>query len=790
MGKLFIILLLLISEVVDCKSQVLTQTLKGTITDRETKRPLPGANIFITNSNPPVGTSTNSDGKFSLSAPTSRLSIKISFLGYEDILINNILLVTGKEVEINVGLVEKVVITGDVLISASKDNSSNLNPMAAISPHTIRTEEAMHYAGGFYDPSRIVNSYAGVISSNSDYSNDMVIRGNSSRGLLWRLEGIEIPNPNHFSDGQGGSGGAFSSITTNVIDNFDFFTGAFPAEYGNAYSGVMDLNLRKGNIDKREYAFQTGMIGAELSLEGPFKKNSTASYLINARITNFQFLENLNIIDLGENNYAPRTRDLVFNINIPVRKAGSFNIFGLFGASETGKKVIHDSTQWQSLSDQWEDMEKQNTGTVGIKHFFVLPNTKSYIKSVFAYTTYTDNYYEGFVDSAYNLKKSRYYNYNYPSIRISVLGNHKFNSRHSIRTGININYLTANMTNFRQLSDDVYDTLVTPEAQASLIQEYLQWKLRATNNLEFNWGFHILHYSINHETSFEPRFGIRWQVAKGRALIGGIGLHSRTEALSVYYANIKNESGQRFPANKDMGLSKAIHYVAGVELSFQRDIRMRIEGYYQDLFNIPIVNKTTSQYSTINSAERLPDAILNNSGNGYNTGIELTIEKAFTNNYYFMTTGSFFNSKYKAGDQKWYNTYYNTRYAGNLLIGKDFPIGRNQRNTIGINIKFHIRGGYRYTPVDVPKSLKSKRIILDVSKTYASQLADFVRLDAGIYFRRNNPRFSWLFMLDIQNVTNRENNLRQKYLYENGKVSTYDVLSLGIVPVINFRVEF
>jgi hypothetical protein len=790
MGKFSLILLLLLSGVLDSHSQVITQILKGTVTDRETKIPLAGANIFIINSNPPTGASTDKDGKFRLSAPIGRISIKISFLGYEDLLLNNILISTGKEVEINAGMVEKVVITQDVLVRASQDNRPNLNPMAAISTHTIRTEEAMHYAGGFYDPSRIVNSYAGVITSNSDYSNDMVIRGNSSRGLLWRLEGIEIPNPNHFSDGQGGSGGAFSVITSNVIDNFDFFTGAFPAEYGNASSGVMDLNLRKGNTDKREYAFQTGMIGAEISMEGPISKKSNASYLINARMTNFQLLENLNIIDLGETNYAPRTKDLVFNINIPLRKAGSFNLFGLYGSSEIGKTVVHDTIQWHSLSDQWEEMEKQSTSTLGLKHLFILPNKKSYIRTVIAYTTYTDKYYEGYVDSSYTLNRSNYYSYNYPSFRFSLLGNHKLNSRHSFRAGFNYNYLAGNMENFRQTSDNVFDTLVAPEAQANLFQEYGQWKLKATNNLELNIGMHILHYSINHQTSVEPRFGLRWQFAQGRAIIAGIGLHSRAEALSVYNANIKSSSGSRSPANKEMELSKAIHFVGGFDFNFKNDIQLRIEGYYQNLYNIPIINSITSQYSTINSAEKLPDAVLENSGSGYNRGFELTVEKAFTNNYYFLITGSFFNSKYKAGDLHWYNTYYNTRYVSNLLIGKDFPVGKGKRNSIGINAKYVMRGGYRYTPVNISKSLNSKRIVSDVSKTYESQLPDFIRFDAGISFRRNHPRFSWILMLDIQNVTNRENVFRKRFFYENGQIGTSEVLSLGIVPVLNFRVEF
>jgi hypothetical protein len=790
MGKLILILTLLFLNNLASYSQSITQTLKGSVTDKETRMPLAGANIIILDSSPPAGTTTDSDGKFRIISETGRISIRISFLGYEDLIINNIFIASGKEVNINAGLQEKVVSTQEIYIRAVQNNKSNLNPMASISAHTIRTEDAMHYAGGFYDPSRIVNSFAGIITSNSDYSNDIVIRGNSSRGLLWRLEGIEIPNPNHFSDGQGGSGGAFSAITSNVIDNFDFFTGAFPAEFGNAFSGVMDLNLRKGNTDKREYAFQTGMIGAELSMEGPFNKKTNASYLLNARFTNFKILNDLNLIDLQETNYAPRTEDLVLNINLPTKKSGNFNFFGLYGSSALGKIASHDINRWNSLQDQWEELDQQSSLTAGLKYLYILPNSRSFIKSVIAYTYYSDSYSEGYVDSTFIRTDSYYSRYSYPSLRYSFMGNHKLNARHSLRLGFYFNHLTATMANFKKVSDNVFDTLVAPYAEGNLLQEYVQWKYRVTNNLELNTGFHILHFNINHQTSYEPRLGLRWQTGKRSAIIAGLGLHTRTEALSVYYANIKSTAGVRSPENNEMDFSKSFHYVTGIDISMRNDIQIHVEAYYQHLYNIPIVNKLTSQYSTINSAESLPDAILENAGIGYNRGVELTFEKAFTKNYFFLLTGSFFNSRYKAGDLQWYNTYYNTRFVSNLLLGKDFPVGNKKRNSIGINAKYIIRGGYRYTPVDEVKSLKAKRIISAVSMTYLNQLPSFMRLDAGVNFRRNNPRYSWILMLDVQNATNRKNVFRKKFSYENGQIVTRNILSLGIVPVFNFRVEF
>ena len=790
MRKSYIILLLLLTGVPDSQSQILTQVLKGTVTDRDTRIVLAGANIFEVNSSPPNGAVTDATGKFRLTAGIGRVTIRVTYLGYEEMIIRDILVGTGKEVDLDIALQEKVIRTSDVVVRSDKSGAKSINQMATISTNTVRTDDALRYAGGFYDPSRIVNAFAGVVTSNSDYSNDIVIRGNSSRGLLWRVEGIEVQNPNHFSDGQGGSGGAFSAITSNVIANFDFFTGAFPAEFGNAFSGVMDLNLRKGNSDRHEYAFQTGMIGAEVSMEGPFKSGRNASFLINARYTNFKILSDLGLIDLGESNYAPRTKDLAFNINLPMKKAGNLNVFGVFGSSELGKIASHDTTEWTSLSDQWEEMEKQSSGTVGLKHLYIVPNSNTYIKTIIAYASFSSSYREGYIDSSLNSTNAYSHSYDYPSLRSSFIINHKFSSGNTVRGGVNLNFLSAAMTNYQKNLSGTFDTLVSPTANGQMFQGYIQWKFRPAADLELNSGLHVLGFSVNGQVSVEPRFGLRWQVTPKGSFIAGLGIHSRTESLSVYNTLIKTSNGERSALNMDIGLSKAFHWVAGADISITKDIRLRAEGYIQYLYDIPIVNKITSQYSTINSSERLPDTQLENEGTGMNKGIEVTIEKAFSKGYYFLLTGSLFDSWYIPGDQHKYNTYYNTGYVSNILTGKDFYVGKNKRNSIGINAKYVFRGGYRYTPVDVIKTVKAKRIVFNSSATYESQLPDFWRLDAGINFRRNHNRYAWVIMLDIQNVTDHENVFRRRFTYENGKIVSTDILSLGIVPVFNFRVEF
>jgi hypothetical protein len=771
------------------KAQVPTQTVKGIVTDRERGTPLPGANIVILNSLPLTGTISDENGKFRLSAPIGRITIRASFMGYQDFVMKDILVATGRQVDLPVEMTENVVTAKEVIITANGNNSTPLNQMATISSRSLRATDALRFAGGFYDPSRMVNSFAGVVTANNDESNDIVIRGNSSRGLLWRLEGIEIPNPNHFSDGQGGSGGAYSAITSNVISSLDFFTGAFPAEYGNAMSGVMDLSLRKGNTDKHEFAFQTGMIGAELAAEGPLSKSKNASFLLNARYVNFSLLSKLGLIDLGETNYSPRSHDMVFNINIPGKKAGGLNIFGFSGGSSLGKTAEHDYNSWENQNDRWEEMEEISTTVTGIKHLFPLPGGNSFLRSVIAFTSYRDSYSEGFVDSSYNRTNSYFHDFRYPAFRLSEMLNSRITGRTFLRTGINVQYLLARMEDVRQNAAGNYDTLVSPSASGLLLEYYAQVKSRVTENFEFIYGFHTMSFSVNGEMTVEPRAGLRWQASPGKFFNAGIGLHSRIESFPVYYNLIKNDFSEYIPLNKDLHFSKSFHSVAGVDLSVAKNMRLKMELYNQSLFDIPIVNNYNSRYSSINSAEDLPSAKLENLGLGYNRGIEFTLEKSYSSNYYFLFTFSLFDSKYLAGDKKWYNTYYNNSFVSNLLAGKDFYFGSTKRNCFGINLKSLYRGGYRYTPIDQEKTIRYKRIIYS-SQTYGERLPDFLRVDGGISYRRNNPSFSWVVMADVQNLTGRKNVFRKKFSYSNGNIVESNVYSLGAVPVLNFRIEF
>jgi hypothetical protein len=805
MKKLFLAIILF-TVFTAVKAQI-TQTIRGKILDKESHTTLIGANVLVLNSNPVNGTMTDVDGNFKLVVPVGRVTLRFTYIGYEDMVVPELLVISGKETFLNIEMRESISTMQEVVVKAQKDKIQPLNSMASVSARMLSTEDASRYAGGYNDPARMVSSFAGVSPAQDD-KNDIIVRGNSPRGLLWRLEGVEIPSPAHFSDGEGDSGGSFCILSSSVLSNSDFYTGAFPAEYGNALSGILDLNLRKGNSEKHEFGFQAGVVGVEGSIEGPVRAFKGGSYLINYRYSNFQALNKMGLLDLSDNAKAPQFQDLVFNINLPTEKAGTFSFFGVGGTSTAGEDGVRDSVQWledENLSeDEWE---KHYMGVIGLKHIYNFSNKKAYLKTNVSGTylsdvwdwgdliTNGDVWYKGSRSGDYTRFRNRGNEFSYPSVKFSTLLNHKINASHTIRTGFNFSILKFNIFdekyNWDKSADEnraVYDVRVNKKETTSLSEVYLQWKYRISQSFEINTGVHSLLFHLNNHYSVEPRAGLKWYITDKSSINYGFGIHSKVEAISAYYSIVSNPDGSLTNPNKNVNFTRAIHNVLGYDLSISPNLRLKAEVYYQYLYDIPIKNDSNSTESSINATYGIPDTAYNNLGLGINKGMELTLEKFYSNDYYFLVTFSMFDSKYKAGNGKWYNTYFNGNYVTNWLVGKDFKVGASKQNIFGLNTKLLLRGGYRYTPFDMARS--DDDAVYDYSRTFMEQMPYYMRLDFGIKYRRNNPRYSWIISLDIQNFTGRKNILGYEYREQNGKKWTENVEGLGLIPILNFRIEF
>jgi len=789
MKAIQLLILILTLTGLSLSAQEYTQTVKGKVTDLDTKISLPGASVILIGSQPLLGTITDPDGNFRLeNVPVGRQSFEISYLGYERIYLQEILVGSGREVVLNVEMKESVTSLEEFTVVAENDKSEAINQMAIVSSQQVTVEETSRIAAGINDPGRTAQSYAGV-SAADDEDNELIIRGNSPRGMLWRMEGIEIPNPNHFSNGEGGSGGGVCALSTQVLDNSDFFTGAFPAEYGNALSGVFDLRLRNGNSDKREYAFQLGVMGAQAALEGPFKKGSDASYLVNYRYSTLQMLSKVGV-DISGGDIAPEWQDLSFKVYLPTQRMGNFSIWGLGGISSAGSTAVRDTSEWIYRGNAYEDSEKHTLGVAGITHHYLFKNSRTYISTVAAYSYTRDRFSVDSLNYDFDMATVLNENFTYKTFSISSYVNHKINARHLVRAGAIYHNKSYNL----KVLDYDYDTRILEnkiedQGNTNIVESFVQWQYRVNDMLSFNTGVHSTYMALNGNYAVEPRLGARWKINPQHTLNFGAGLHSRIEPVSIYLAEKQLEDGTVIYPNKDLGLTKAAHFVLGYNWNFARDLRLKTEVYYQYLYDVPVaIDDTTHTMSALNFGSGFTNDKLVNEGTGRNYGVEVTVEKFFSHDWYMLATASVFESKYTMPDGIERDTRYNSKYIFNFVAGKEFRVGKNKQNIIGSNIRTMWRGGYRTVPVDLQASLEQNKEIRMYDLAFETKAPDYFRVDVGVSYRKNKPAWSWVISLDIQNVTNRSNVWDEYYNVEINDME--QIYMVGLVPVLNYRIEF
>jgi len=785
--KFFLFSIFLFCVGIFSHAQTFTQTVKGRVLDQDTKTSIFGAKIILLNSSPLLATTSNTDGYFVIeNVPIGRYDIKISYTGYDDSRLQQVQVASGKELILNIELTENIKNLESITV---KSNSKNrpINEMATVSVRSFNVEETQRYAASFNDPARMAVSFAGVNTSN-DASNEIIVRGNSARGMLWRVEGIEIPSPNHFSNGEGGSGGGISILSSQILGSSDFYTGAFPAEYGNALSGVFDIKFRKGNYQKREYSFQVGILGMQSSLEGPFSKKYNGSYLINYRYSTLIMLNAIGL-PIVENALVPQFQDLSYNFNFPTKKAGNFTLFGLGGLSTAGELAVKDSTTWERRSDRYQDNNYQLIGATGITHTYLLKNQKSYLKTVAALSGDDLKYRLDSLNNDYSLSTAYSEKFTYKTARLNVFLNHKFNAKNILRIGgIYSQYFYSILSKGLELSTGEQGTFVDENGTTGLAQFYAQWKFKITEKIDLNTGFHSSYFLLNDNKTIEPRAGFQWRFKPKQSLSLGAGLHSRIEPISVYLARNYSDSVNYSQPNFNLGLTKSFHSVAGYDWNFGENTRLKTELYYQYIFNVPIDSTAGSIESSLNFNAGVTRTALVNEGFGRNYGMEITVEKFFSKNYFFLFTGSLFQSEYKMNEGDWKSTRFNGNYMLNALGGYEFKFGKSKKNSLGANTRITLRGGNRYTPINEEASKLAGYEILYTEKAFSEHVPNYFRTDISANVRFNYKTWAFSIAVEIQNVTNRLN--VNRYFFDPYTKEVRSALMFGIMPVFNFKFEF
>lgn len=781
-------------------AQDITQTIRGRIVDQQSKLPLPGVNVVVKDTDPLIGTVSGGNGYFQLEEiPIGRQTVFVSMIGYEPVTIKNINVNSGKEVVLNIEMEEKVIETEEVVVKAYRKDRP-INEMATISARSFSVEETEKYAGSWGDPSRMATNYAGVSVGGSQI-NDIIIRGNSPAGLLWRLEGVNIPNPNHFGS-LGSTGGPISMLNNNVLANSDFYTGAFPAEYGNALAGAFDLRMRPGNSQKREYLAQVGFNGFEFGLEGPFSKKHHASYLANYRYSTMGVVDKLGIeMGIGA---VPYYQDLTFKFNFPSTRLGSFSVFGLGGLSHIDFALDDVDTSFVDCNPNNEMLIDTLTGgthftsdmgVVGFSHtYFFNKNVKNAasLKTRFAVSktksTTADSIFENKIKSSLygqELNKAKW------SINSEL--HKKFSASNSIEIGFVYDYNQISFVDsFYHDKTDRFYNRYNIEGEYSLIQSFAQWKHKFSDDLTLNSGVHFQYFDYSEDYAIEPRLGLKWKMSQSSTLSAGYGLHSQKQADLMYFYKtlVDTADNQYISTNKELEFSKSHHFVVGYEHSFTPNLRFKIETYYQYLYNIP-VERDESYFSLINfglSYYLQPTDSLVNEGMGRNYGVDITFEKFLHNNYYFLATLSLFDSKYEGSDGVLRHTIYNGQYVANLLGGYEFNIGNTKQHALAFDVKMITAGGMRSVPVKEAVSQERCEVVYDYENAFERQHKAYFRLDLRISYKMNMKRFSQEWALDITNLTGRQNHFIETYDPEEGKYE--EVSQQGFMPMMFWRIVF
>jgi hypothetical protein len=776
-----------------------TGIIRGKVTDKQSEQPISGANVILIGA-VNLGTITDEEGNFKLTnVPFGRQNIEVSFMGFESAYISEIDVAAGKDNILTISMTENYGTLDEIILVSSigSNKAKPINNMAAVSARQFSSEEASRYAGGRSDVARLASNFAGVATAD-DSRNDIVVRGNSPSGLLWRIEGIPVPSPNHFAT-LGTTGSPVSALNPNMLSNSDFITSAFPAEYGNALGGVFDLGFRKGNTDDFEYTVGLAAFpGLEAMAEGPMFKKNEGSFIAAARYGI------INILGLAGTTASPNYNDLSFNLDFGKTKFGNFSLFGIAGNSDIDfiGEDIEDEEDLFAAKDE-DAYVRSEFSAFGLRHTVNI-NDKSYLKTTIGGSS-AKNTYEAF----------RYYNFQTPQeIRFqftdvdnterrytfSALFNSKISNKFTLRSGLlyenfNLNASISDRDRQEDNDGDGYPDFISVlknNGSYSIFQPYTQVQIRLSEKITLNTGVHGQYFSINEEFVIEPRASFSYAINSKSVINIGYGMHHQNVSAPLLFLN-ENIGGNLVQSNRKLDLVKSDHYVLGYDLRFAYKWRAKVELYHQAITKAA-VEKNSSGYSSLTEGASFGYSIdkhsLISKGKGSNMGIELTLEKFFSKGYNVLFTSSFFESKYTGSDGVERNSPFNNGYVINALAGKEFKIGKDRRNIFSVNTKFTTAGGRYYTPVDLVASQAAGFQITNDSNPYSEQYDAYLRLDLkfGVKLNSKTKKLSHQFYIDFQNITGKENIFIKEYNRQTGVVNQKN--QIGFQPDFGYRFNF
>jgi hypothetical protein len=818
-----------------------TSQLRGRILDKDNEQAVAEARVELLNFSPPKVVQTDEEGYFNITnIAIGRYRVKVTKEGYASQVFSDLVVSANDAAAVTMPIepLTEQAMAENNRIQAEKEKDNTLiiyvktakdiaaNPMSGIAARPFTVEEVTRYAGARFDLARLTNNFAGV-SNNYDARNDIVIRGNSPAYLTWQVEELPVLNPNHIQS-VGTSGGTTNMISIYALGRADFVKGGFAAQYNNSTAGVFDLQLRQGNSQNFSFLGQIGSQRAEIVAEGPLRGEAynAGSFMVSVRQSLGSYLYKAVTYNISRQSPAyqrildwadPEHQDLNFKIHLPKLGKSEVEIFGIAGRAKLyipqWQGALRDKVRYQ-IFDNEDFTSTSLVALLGLKYSYRANARTLWRTIVGASTNNTYQDWQSNIPNNQTMTISRQPSYisddkrqNY-SLHSYIQS--KPNANLMLKTGLQTNVFNIDLDEYSYL-DDIVD--VRYKGIFALSSAYAQAKWQPIRKMTIFAGATGQYYSLINRFAAAPRLAAQFDLNMQHSFTLSSSLHQQTQHhYTQFYQpflDYDSTGAARYHNNgESLGFIQSWHNDLEYRFLINNNWRLKAQAYVQLLSGIAIDRDEATSFSMLNTGQSFFDFYyprLISTGKGRNMGIELTIEKYFSSNYYLLFTASVFDSKAEGSDGIWRNTVFNNRYIVNLLFGREFAFGKLQQNIFFTDVRFCTRGGRPYTPIDAEATYTQGFQNGGLEEVFIDSLANTVRtpnfyqIDLKVGFRFNNSKqkISHSFRLDIFNVFNINNVLTYRYnaVFDpiSGQTSQGQVVPIyqrGFIPDLTYSFQF
>lgn len=748
------------------------QQVRGYVFDQVSRQPVEGAEVYLKDTDPLLGTATDEQGTFEIgSVPVGRYVLVVNHIGYDrkymDLVVEG-----GKPAYIEMELAPAY----NELETVTVSSQPFIADMDAVGKRSVSIEQSTRFAANYLDPARVMISFPGVVPQN-DQNNNIIINGKSPNGLLWRVEGLDVLNPNHLSnagtlsDRPTSNGGGVNVLSTQMLGTTGFITAPFGAQYGNVMSGVMDMNFRSGDKQENHYTAQASLIGLDLAAEGPLKQDKS-SFLVNYRYSTVGLLSQLGVDFGGEEiNY----QDVAFNISFDQKKGGRLSVFGYGGKSKNEFDGVDDPREWEIDKDSTAVDYSSATGAFGMKEVLSISKRSSLSLGTAFSAFKNERTARGLTREGAGIDAENFETESYLLSSNAELASSLGHTR--LVAGITANYTTQEV-----FAEEIYTgrgKLIDKSADGVLFQPYVQAKMLLAPKWTTQVGLRYMHYTFNNSASWLPSVVLNFNITPQSTVSFNYSLQARLQNPEVYFST----------DNKHLEMSKSHHIGLGYNHIFTKSL-LTSQLFYERLYDVPVSAARQSSFSLVNHLNGYILEPLANQGTGEIYGLNLSYEKPMNNGFYYIASGSLFESTYEGSDRVERDSRFNNNYTLSFTAGKEYTKekGAEAVKVTGLNGRIFYAGGLRTTPISEPMSQANGETVFEENRAFSDQLGDYFRVDFRVSFKKEKAGYSRMFAIDIQNMLSVENDGYQYYDFRKQKAEVKK--QLGIIPVLVYKVEF